>query len=215
MIGKMQGFKTKGWKGRSKARLGPWWLRALRAAQTAQGWEPKGGEQCLTCSLRSAVQAEEDLTCSQLPAPSRTKGPPKPRKSWCKSWVRFKASHLFYETRIVCSIPNCRVGLQKARTWCAGHEWGYKTALEDSWHSPQSGFWNSVHTCLTWRGRYRLVSYSPGIMQSTLKKRDHVSSCVQANPRGPPFNKVWPFSMKRHRDLKCLPSCRGLLWIRL
>lgn len=94
-IKKRQGFKIKGWKGRSRARLSPRWLRALRSSVSCTGRGAKKRWAALDLPLRSAVQGKENLTCSWFPAPSKTKGTPTPRKSWHTSWVRFKALALF------------------------------------------------------------------------------------------------------------------------
>lgn len=143
---------------------------------------------------------------------------PKTKEMRCGSCVWFESWQSFLkETRTLCYIPNCEVRTHKARAWrvlvttsvCAA-PWEVPGSLPNSCFLEASvqGYHPRCRARCQW-------VYCSGIMQITLKKRDHCSSASRPVHLHPPFNAWTFFSEEVPVWVGCLPSFRGLFWFRL
>lgn len=118
-------------------------------------------------------------------------------------------------------LHSCEAGVQVRAGSMPVTIRGCTSALRGSWLFPSSGFVPSYKVILYGEPRTSgFTAVQTVILQTTLMKRDHCTSCPQAHPADLPF-KAWLFfffSMRRYqdpRDQQCLSSLRGLFWIRL
>lgn len=117
---------------------------------------------------------------------------PKTKEMRCGSSVWFESWQSFLtETRTPCYIPNCEVRTHKARAWrvlvttsvCAA-PWEVPGSLPNSFFFLEASVQGYRPRC---RARCQWI-YCSGIMQITLKKRDHCSSASRPVHLHPPFN---------------------------
>lgn len=210
----MQGFKIKGWKGRSGEHWSPPTSAQCvgGAAQAGQGWEPNRVSSSPTRGGPNLVPAGSSSF--------NDKTTPKPWKLWCGSWLGFEAWELFLkETGTLGYIP-VRLECRSEPGVCQSRSGAAQVHSEVPGSSPALVSYLRIRlSSMESQGPVGLLQYR----QLFCKPHWWKGTIVHPAPRH--IQRIFPlkpdfffFSMRRYqdpRDQQCLSSLRGLFWIRL